>query len=170
MSSFEQQFARPPPSKSRAGPSRPHVPVPVTSPALQSQQVQVSTAGPSSRPEKRRRFKEIGLANPPAVNPGSIMAVTKGAAREAMAEEAVLRMTEIAASQPGVLEGYTPDPELAEVEKRLPGYLQPVVTFMATIGSLGRGEQASGEEGMRGIGPRYQHGSLGECSFPSVFC
>ena len=30
-------------------------------------------------------------------------------------------------------EGYTPDPELAEVIKRLPGYLQPVVTFMATM-------------------------------------
>ena len=51
------------------------------------------------------------------------MAVTRGAAREAMAEEAVLRMTEIATSQPSVPEGYTPDPELAEVVKRLPRYL-----------------------------------------------
>ena len=43
------------------------------------------------------------------------------------------QMTEIAASQPGVLEGYTPDTELAEVVNRLPGYLQPVVTLMATM-------------------------------------
>ena len=56
------------------------------------------------------------------------MAETKGTAREAMAEEAVLRMTEIAAFQPSVIEGYTPDPELAEVVKKLLEYLQPVVT------------------------------------------
>ena len=37
------------------------------------------------------------------------------------------------ASQPNVPEGYTPDLELAEVVKRLPGYLQPVVTFMVTM-------------------------------------
>ena len=37
------------------------------------------------------------------------------------------------ASQPGVLEGYTPDPELSEVVKKLPGYLQPVVTLMAMM-------------------------------------
>ena len=37
------------------------------------------------------------------------------------------------ASQPGVLEGYTPDPELFEVVKQLPGYLQPVVTLMAMM-------------------------------------
>ena len=42
-------------------------------------------------------------------------------------------MTEIMASQPDELEGYTPDPELAEVVKRLAGYLQPVVTLMATM-------------------------------------
>ena len=61
------------------------------------------------------------------------MAVTRGAAREAMAEEVIERMTEIMASQPDVPEGYTPDPELAEVVKRLPGYLQPMVTLMATM-------------------------------------
>ena len=61
------------------------------------------------------------------------MAATRGAAREAMAQEAVLRRTEIAASQPGVGEGFMPDPDLAEVVKRLPGYLQPVVTLMATM-------------------------------------
>ena len=37
------------------------------------------------------------------------------------------------ASQPGVLKGYTPDLELLEVVKKLPGYLQPVVTLMATM-------------------------------------
>ena len=42
-------------------------------------------------------------------------------------------MMEIAASQPGVLEGYTPDPELTEVVKRLPEYLQHVVTLTATM-------------------------------------
>ena len=57
------------------------------------------------------------------MNPGSVIAATQGMAREAMAEEAVLRMTEIAASQPGVTEGYTLDPDLAEVVKRLLGYL-----------------------------------------------
>ena len=40
---------------------------------------------------------------------------------------------EIIASQPSVPEGYTPDPELSEVVKQLPGYLQPVVTLMATM-------------------------------------
>ena len=40
-----------------------------------------------------------------------------------MVEDAVLRMTKIGASQPGVTEGYTPDPDLAEVVKKLPGYL-----------------------------------------------
>ena len=54
--------------------------------------------GPSSRPEKRRRSEEIDLANPLVVSSGSFMAATRGAAREAMAEGAMLRMTEIAAS------------------------------------------------------------------------
>ena len=62
------------------------------------------------------------------------MAATRGAAREALAEQVgLLRRTKIAASQSDVLEGYTPDPELAEVVKKLPGYLQPVVTLMATL-------------------------------------
>ena len=30
-------------------------------------------------------------------------------------------------------EGYTPNPEVAKVVKRLPRYLQPVVTLMATM-------------------------------------
>ena len=34
---------------------------------------------------------------------------------------------------PGMLEGYTLDPELAEVLKQLPRYLQLVVTLMATM-------------------------------------
>ena len=62
------------------------------------------------------------------------MATTKGAAREALAEQVrLLRMKEIMPSQPSVLEGYTPDPELSEVVKQLPEYLQPVVTFMAMM-------------------------------------
>ena len=42
-------------------------------------------------------------------------------------------MTELVASQPGVLEGYTLYPELAMVVKKLTGYPQPVVTLMATM-------------------------------------
>ena len=42
----------------------------------------------------------------------------------------LLRRTKIIASQLSVLEEYTPDPEFAEVVKRLPGYLQPVITIV----------------------------------------
>ena len=42
-------------------------------------------------------------------------------------------MTEIVATQPGMEEGYTPNHEIAEAIKRLPGYLQPVVTLMAIM-------------------------------------
>ena len=80
-----------------------------------------------------RWSERIDLANPPTVNPGSVMDATRGAAREAMAEEVVGRMTEIIASYPDVLEGYTLNPELAEVVKWLLGYLQPVVTLMAMM-------------------------------------
>ena len=101
MASFQQQLSRPSPRRSREGASRPHAPSPtparVTSPAPQSQQVQVSAAGPSSHLEKRRWSEGIGLANPLAVNPGSIMAVIRGATREAMVEEVVGRMTKIMA-------------------------------------------------------------------------
>ena len=56
------------------------------------------------------------------------------ATREAQAEQIGLeKRTEIAASQLGVWEGYTPDPEVAEVIKRLPEYLQPMVTLMAMM-------------------------------------
>ena len=78
-------------------------------------------------------FKGIDLVNPLAVNLGCVMAATRDAAKEAMAEEVVGRMTEITASQPNVLEGYTPDAKLAEVMKRLAGYVQPMVTLMATM-------------------------------------
>ena len=62
------------------------------------------------------------------------MAATRGVAREAQAEQVRLeRRTEIAVSQTGVWEGYMPDPEVIEVIKRLPGYLQPVVTLIATM-------------------------------------
>ena len=43
------------------------------------------------------------------------------------------RMTEIATTQPSVEEGYNPDAGIAEAVKRLPGYLQLIVTFMATM-------------------------------------
>ena len=57
------------------------------------------------------------------------MAATRGVTREGMTREALAeqvglqRRTEIMASQPGVLEGYTPDPKLSKVVKKLPGYL-----------------------------------------------
>ena len=77
---------------------------------------------------------EIDLANPPAVSLESIMTATRGVAREALAEQVgQLRRTEIMASQPGVLEGYTPDLKLSEVVKQLVEYLQPVVTLMAMM-------------------------------------
>ena len=58
----------------------------------------------------------------------------KRAAIEAQAGHIQLeRLTEIAATQPGVEEGYTLDPEIVEVVKRLPGYLQPVVTLLDTM-------------------------------------
>ena len=40
---------------------------------------------------------------------------------------------EIAATQLGVEEGYIPDANIAKAVKRLPGYLQPVVTLMAIM-------------------------------------
>ena len=59
---------------------------------------------------------------------------SRGAARKAQAEHMALeRRIEITTSQSGVQEGYTPDPEVAEVVKKLLGYLQPVVTLMATM-------------------------------------
>ena len=46
------------------------------------------------------------------------METTRGMARKALAEQVgLLRRTEIMASQPSVLEGYTLDPELSEVVK-----------------------------------------------------
>ena len=98
--------------------------VPATSPVPRAQQVQVSVVGPSNRREKKRRAAKIDLANPLAVNPKSVMAVTRGATREALIKQVrLLRRTEIMASQPGVPEGYTSDPKLSEVVKQLPGYL-----------------------------------------------
>ena len=59
------------------------------------------------------------------------MAVTRGAAREAVIEQVIVqRITEIMASQPDVSEWYTPNPDLTEVVKRLPKYLQLAVTLM----------------------------------------
>ena len=62
------------------------------------------------------------------------MVGSKRAAKEAQAGHMQLEtLTEIAATRPGVEEGYTPDPEIVEVVKRLPGYLQPVVTLLDTM-------------------------------------
>ena len=62
------------------------------------------------------------------------MADSRGAAKEAQAGHIQLeRPKEIMATQPGVEEGYTPDHEIVEAVKRLPGYLQAVVTLMATM-------------------------------------
>ena len=118
MSSFQRQLSRPPPNKSGTGLSRPlalaSTLVPATSPVPRSHQVLVSIVRPS----------EIDLADPPAIDPESVMAATRGAAREALAEKVeLLRRMEIMASQPSVLEGYTLDLELSEVVKQLPGYL-----------------------------------------------
>ena len=94
MASFQQQLARPPLHRSQAGLSRPSASsstlAPATSPAPRSQQIRVSATRPSSRLEKRRRFEEIDLANPLAVNLESVMAATRGTTREAMAEEVIV--------------------------------------------------------------------------------
>ena len=138
MSSFQRQLSRPPPRKSRMGSSKLSVPslapAYAMSPAPRSQQVDTSAAVPSSRHDKRKRTVEFDPTNPLVVNPVSVMAATRGVAREALAEQVgLLRRIEIEASQPDVLEEYTPDPELAKVVKRIPEYLQPMVTLMATL-------------------------------------
>ena len=138
MSSFQKQLARPPARRSQTGLSRPSAlsmaPVSAASLAFWPQQVDTFVAGPSHCRDKRKQAVEFDPTNPPVVNPESIMAATRGEAREAQAEQVGMeRRTEIVASQPGVLEGYTPDPEFAEVVKRLPGYLQSVVTLMGTM-------------------------------------
>ena len=80
--------------------------------------------GPLNRPDKRKWTKGFDSANPPTVSPKSIMAATRGVARETLVEQVgLLRRTKIAASQPDVLDGYTSDLELAEVVKRLLTYL-----------------------------------------------
>ena len=90
--------------------------------------------GPSAHREKRKKPGEFDPTNPPLVNPDSLMAASKGAAKEAQAEHVQLeRVTEIAATQPSVEEGYTLDAGIAKAVKRLPGHLQPVVTLMATM-------------------------------------
>ena len=72
--------------------------------------------------------------NPPLANPESLMAASKAVTKKAQAKQVVLeRRTEIAASQPGMREKYMPDPEVTKVVKRLPRYLQPVVSLMATM-------------------------------------
>ena len=60
------------------------------------------------------------MPNPLSVNPESVM---EGTIKALAKQVELLRRMKIMASQPGVLEGYTPDPELSEVVKQLPGYL-----------------------------------------------
>ena len=72
--------------------------------------------------------------SPPTVNPESLMEALRVAAREAQDGHLQLeRLTKIAATQSSVDERYTPDPEIAKAVKRLAGFLQPVVTLMATM-------------------------------------
>ena len=83
-------------------------------PAPRLQQVDASAVGPLTSRDKRKRTAKFDMKTPPSVNPESLMAMSKGATREAQAEQVVLeRRTEIAASQPCVQEGYTPNPEVA---------------------------------------------------------
>ena len=90
--------------------------------------------GPSTSREKRKRPVEFDMKNAPVVNPESLIAVSRGMAREAQAEYVQLkRLTEITATQLSVEEGYTPNADIVEAVKRLLGYLQPVVTLMATM-------------------------------------
>ena len=63
---------------------------------------------------------DIDLANPPMVTLESIMAATRGSAREALAEQVGLqRRTEIMASQPSVLEG---TPQTLSFQRSLRSY------------------------------------------------
>ena len=139
MSSFRQQLALPPARRSRARPSKPSDPAPAVpasapSPAPKPQQRDTSAVGPSTRREKRKWPTEFVLESPDVVNPESLTAGSRGTAREAQAGYMQLeRLTEIAATQPSVEERYTPNTEIVEVVKRLPEYLQPVVTLMATM-------------------------------------
>ena len=104
MSSFRQQLAPPPARRSRAGLSKPSAPTPVApasvpSPTPRLQQGDTSAVEPSTRREKRKRPVEFDPANPQTVNPKSLIAVSKGAAREAQAEYVQLgRITEIVAT------------------------------------------------------------------------
>ena len=139
MSNFRKQLVPPPAHRSWVRPFRPSVPTPAVlssapSSDLRLQPGDVSVVGPSTCREKRKRPVEFDLMKPPPVNPKSLMATSRGAAREAQAEQVQLeRMTEIAATQPGVEEGYTLDVDIVEVIKRLLWYLQLVVTLMATM-------------------------------------
>ena len=90
--------------------------------------------GPSTSREKRKWPAEFAPTSPPVVNPESLMVGSRGATREAQAGHMHLeRLTEIAATQWGMEERYALDLEIIEAVKRLPGYLQPMVTLMATM-------------------------------------
>ena len=85
------------------GSSGPFAPSPTSvstaSLAPQLQQVDTSAARPLHRRDKWKRTVEFNPVGSPIVNLESIMAATRGAAREAQAEQVGLeRRTEIAAS------------------------------------------------------------------------
>ena len=110
---------------SRAGSFRPFspalmAPAPTPFPARRPRQRDYSAAGPSSHQEKMKRPVEFDLRNPSTVNLESLMAVSRGAAREAYAEHAQLeRLIEISVTQLGIEKGYTPDFDIAEAVKKL---------------------------------------------------
>ena len=138
MSSFRKQLAPPPVRRSWTGSFRPFVPTLASASATplapQPQQANDSTVGPLTRREKRKQAAEFEPTNPIPINSESLIAASRGMARQAQAEQVVLeRRTKIVASQLGVQEGYTLDPEVAKVIKRLLEYLQLMVTLMTTI-------------------------------------
>ena len=71
------------------------------------------------------------------------------------------RMTEITATQLGVQEGYTPNPKIIEIIKRLPGIYNRGYSY-GHNGPPDRREQAAGEEWSGSISPGHQHGDYGE--------
>ena len=60
-------------------------------------------------------------------------------------------------------EGYTPNAEITKAVNSLPGYLQPVVTLMATMVPPSE-ERKMREEGLEGAVSGYQYAAHGEYS------
>ena len=64
-------------------------------------------------------------------------------------------------------EGYTPDLKIAEAVKKLPRYLQPMVTLMAIMVPPTKESKLWEKGGSKSAGLGHQHGAYGEysCSF-----